>query len=62
LVGPPGYSDDWDMPRSSSPGYSPERPQVNPPPIRRVDTDMSELSPRDPKEFEKGSGNGGAYL
>ncbi|CAN9150214.1 unnamed protein product [Alternaria alternata] len=62
LVGPPGYSDDWDMPRSSSPGYSPERPHVMPPPIRRVDTDMSELSPRDPKEFEKGSGNGNTFL
>ncbi|RYO66871.1 hypothetical protein AA0113_g4952 [Alternaria arborescens] len=62
LVGPPGYSDDWDMPRSSSPGYSPERPHVIPPPIRRVDTDMSELSPRDPKEFEKGSGNGNTFL
>ncbi|CAI9637541.1 duf-domain-containing protein [Alternaria burnsii] len=62
LVGPPGYSDDWDMPRSSSPGYSPERPHVMPPPIRRVDTDMSELSPRDAKEFEKGSGNGNTFL
>ncbi|CAN9455918.1 unnamed protein product [Alternaria alternata] len=62
LVGPPGYSDDWDMPRSSSPGYSPERPHVMPPPIRRVDTDMSELSPRDPKEFEKGSGKGNTFL
>ncbi|KAL1794181.1 hypothetical protein ACET3X_007602 [Alternaria dauci] len=51
LVGPPGYSDDWDMIRTSSPGYSPERPQVLPPHIRRVDTDMSELSPRDPKEL-----------
>ncbi len=61
LVGPPGYSDDWDTPRSSSPGYSPERPQVKPP-IRRIDTDGSELSPRDPKEFEKGPGSGGAYL
>jgi hypothetical protein len=61
LVGPPGYSDDWDMPRTSSPGYSPERPQVKPP-IRRVDTDGSELSPRDPKEFEKGGGSAGKYL
>jgi hypothetical protein len=62
LVGPPVYSDDWDMPRTSSPGYSPERPRVMPPPIRRVDTDMSELSPRDPKEFEKGPGNPNTFL
>ncbi|KAI4671357.1 uncharacterized protein J4E88_009021 [Alternaria novae-zelandiae] len=58
-VGPPGYSDDWDMPRTSSPGFEPERVQ-NKPAIRRVDTDGSELSPRDPKEFEKGGG--GPYL
>ena len=58
-VGPPGYSDDWDMLRTSSPGFEPERVQ-NKPAIRRVDTDGSELSPRDPKEFEKGGG--GAYL
>jgi len=47
------------MPRTSSPGFEPERVQ-NKPAIRRVDTDGSELSPRDPKEFEKGGG--GAYL
>ncbi|KAF1832461.1 DUF803-domain-containing protein [Decorospora gaudefroyi] len=57
-MAPPGYSDDWDMPRSSSPGYSPERAPL--PPIRRVDTDVSERSPDEDKDFEK-SGRG-AYL
>jgi hypothetical protein len=56
--GPPGYEDEWDMPRSGSPGYRGETGReraldlnFNPPPIRRVDTD-TERSPRE-KEYEK---------
>jgi hypothetical protein len=51
---PPGYSDDWDMPRSSSPGYSHSPERGHPPPIRRVETDMTEMSPSD-KDYEKGT-------
>lgn len=53
------YTDeqDWAMPRSHSPGYSPIR---SPPPPRRVDTE--EYDPRDDKDFEKGgNGKSGAY-
>ncbi|KAA8626858.1 RhaT Permease metabolite transporter DMT superfamily [Pyrenophora tritici-repentis] len=53
LAGPPVYSDDWDMVRTESPGYEPERIQTSQPGVRRVETDMTELSPRDDKEYEK---------
>ncbi|KAF1945861.1 DUF803-domain-containing protein [Clathrospora elynae] len=62
---PPGYSDDWSMPRSSSPGYSPGRgpqPPLSQSGVRRVETDMSEPSPRDDKDFEKGPSSSGAFL
>ncbi|KAF2853828.1 DUF803-domain-containing protein [Plenodomus tracheiphilus IPT5] len=70
---PPGYSDDWGMPRSSSPGYSPERvtlpPAISSPErassplrqgVRRVGTDES--SPRDDSEYEKSGTKSGAFL
>jgi magnesium transporter len=55
---PPGYTDeqDWAMPRSHSPGYSPIR---SPPPPRRVDTE--DFDPRDDKDVEK-SGRSNAFL
>jgi hypothetical protein len=54
----PGYTDeqDWAIPRTQSPGYSPIR---SAPPPRRVDTE--EFDPRDDKDFEKG-GRPGAFL
>ncbi|OAL01179.1 DUF803-domain-containing protein [Phaeosphaeriaceae sp. SRC1lsM3a] len=53
---PPHYADDqdWAIPRSHSPGYSP----IRSPPPRRVDTE--EYDPRDDKDFEK-SGKSNAY-
>jgi len=62
-MNPPTYTDDqdWAMPRSNSPAYSPIR--TPPPPIqgvRRVDTE--EMSPRDDKDFEKGGAKSGAFL
>jgi hypothetical protein len=58
-VNPPGYSDeqDWVMPRTQSPGYSPIR---SPPPPRRVETE--EYDPRDDKDFEKDQPRPGAFL
>jgi len=53
LAAPPGYSDDWDIVRTESPGYEPERIQVSQPAVRRVETDMSEFSPRDDKDYEQ---------
>jgi hypothetical protein len=55
----PSYTDeqDWAMPRSQSPGYSPVRTQ--PPAPRRVDTE--EYDPRDDKDFEKSGGRSNAY-
>jgi drug/metabolite transporter (DMT)-like permease len=51
----PAYDDehDWAAPRSSSPGYEPLRAPDRG--LRRVDTEDSEASPRDDKEFEKGA-------
>jgi hypothetical protein len=51
----PGYTDeqDWAMPRSHSPGYSPIR---SAPPPRRVDTE--DFDPNDDKDFEKGAPSG----
>ncbi|KAH9869369.1 hypothetical protein IAQ61_006575 [Plenodomus lingam] len=71
---PPGYADDWGMPRSSSPGYSPERvtlpPAITSPArtssplrqgVRRVGTD--EFDPNfDTGEYEKRATNTGAFL
>jgi len=54
LAGPPSYTDEWDMIRTESPGYEPERIQTSQPGVRRVETDMSEFSPRDDKDYEKG--------
>lgn len=61
-MNPPGYTDeqDWAIPRTDSPGYSPIR---SPPPtqgVRRVDTE--ENSPRDDKDYEKGGTKSGAFL
>lgn len=58
-LNPPNYSDYGNMPRNSSPGYSPTR--VPPPPqgVRRVDTE--DVSPHDDKDLEKG-GSRGAFL
>lgn len=62
-MGPPGYSDDWDMPRSSSPGYSPERHVASPSPIRRVDIRSPNSSTEDDRgEHEKGVKSTGAFL
>jgi hypothetical protein len=48
------YADDqnWVIPRTQSPGYSPIR---SAPPPRRVDTE--DVDPRDDKDFEKGRSN-----
>jgi hypothetical protein len=56
-MGPPIYSD-WGLPRSSSPGYSPEIAPTEG--IRRVDTEG--YDPADDKEFEKGGPRSGAFL
>ncbi|RMZ69613.1 DUF803 domain membrane [Pyrenophora seminiperda CCB06] len=62
LAGPPGYSDDWDMVRTESPGYEPERIQTSQPGARRVQADMSEMSPGDNKDYEKGVSGQRRYL
>jgi hypothetical protein len=52
-ISPPDYSDDhnWATPRSSSPGFSPERAPVRPiSGVRRVGSD--ELSPRGDKDYD----------
>jgi hypothetical protein len=53
------YSDeqDWSMPRSHSPGYSPIR---SAPPPHRVDIEDHDL--RDDKDFEKGRPNSNVFL
>ncbi|KAL6710458.1 hypothetical protein ACN47E_008506 [Coniothyrium glycines] len=56
---PPSYSDDWGVPRSSSPGYSPERGPAQGG-VRRVDTEGYDMV--DDKEFEKGTASRGAFL
>lgn len=61
-IQPPTYADNWDMPRSSSPGYSPERISSAPRQgVRRIDTD--DIDPHDDdKEFEKRETHSGAFL
>jgi hypothetical protein len=59
-MNPPGYSDeqDWVIPRTQSPGYSPIQSQ--PPPPRRVETE--DFDPRDDRDFEKDEPRRGAFL
>jgi len=70
---PPGYSDHWDMPRSSSPGQSPERisfphgvvspVRVSSPlrqGVRRVDAEEEDA--HEDVDLEKRESVGGAFL
>ncbi|KAI8938893.1 hypothetical protein NX059_004751 [Plenodomus lindquistii] len=72
-IEPPDYADDWGMPRSDSPGYSPERvtlpPTISSPArassplrqgVRRIDTE--DFNPDFEGEYEKGGKKSGAFL
>jgi uncharacterized membrane protein len=56
-MGPPIYSDDWGMQRSSSPGYDNAAPGG----VRRVSRDFEDMSPVD-LEYEKGVRQDGRFL
>jgi hypothetical protein len=56
-MGPPVYSDDWGMQRSSSPGYDTPAPSG----ARRVSRDFDDMSPVD-LEYEKGIRQDGRFL